>query len=522
MAVTAVRNPKVTLNLVSRDQTVGLEEHRVLIVGQKLAAGTAVAGLNANLPRTAGEINTLFGARSHLALMCRKFRAVNPYTRVDVIALADAGGGTKATAKILFAGTATENKTIYVDVVSSQDYSFEIDVVVGDTPSTLITKLRAATALSATCPWTDAATDTNTSVTFTAENAGTLANAWLIRIRDAYNRPAAVAGLTFTLTGWTGGATDPTLTTVLDPAENIRYHGVVWPQAYATSVPKTWINARFNLDNDIKDGVVFQYVVDSFANVKTLASNMNSPSWVMITNETMNQSYWKGPHVPEAPDVITAAFVAARARRFEDDISISDLVVNNEARDQFGGRHTASMPYFNTPILDVGVPDAGSGYTYAEQLELEEAGLTIVGANIALNSVIMGVVVTTYLNDGAGNTDDTWHWLNWRDTHSVIREFFVNNLREDFSQHRLSTGQAVANFAIATAPIIRAACMEYYDILSNDALTVRGRDARRIFDEKLSIQLVPEDRLVRLNADVPMVSQLGVLTGTVKFNFATV
>ena len=521
MAVTAMRNPKVTLNMIPRDQIVGLENHRVLLVGQKTSAGSASAGLVRDLPRTAAEINTLFGAGSMLAMIARAFRDVNQYTAVDAIVLAD-NGTTKATSVLTSSGTATENKSIYVDVVSSQNHSYKVDCVVGETPATFTAKLRALTALDGNKPFADAKSTvsvTDDTVTFTANNAGTHANNWLIRIRDQFGNPGAVAGLAFTLTGWTGGATDPTLTTALDPTENIRYHGVVWPSTYATTVVKSWINARFNLDNDIKDGVVFQYVADTYSNVKTAALSMNSPSFVMMTNETMNTAYWKGPHLPEAPNVIAARFVAARARRFEEDISISDLVVNNEPLDQFGGRHTASLPYFNTVFQNVGVPERGSGYTYAEQLDLEGNGVAVVGANIQNNSVIAGVMVTTYQNDAAGNEDDTWKWLEWRDTHSVIREFFVNNLREDFSQHRLTSGSTVSGYAIANEALIRATCGEYYAILADDVLTVAGRDARKYFDENLVVTVVPEERKVILNADVPMVSQLGSIIGTIKFSF---
>ena len=123
----AIRNPRISLNLVQRDQIVSIEDQRVLIVGQKLAAGSAAAGLVVDIPRTNAEINALFGARSHLALMCRAFRKVNPWTKLDVIALADAVG-TSASSKIVLAGDATEDKTIYVDVVSSRNHSYKIDV----------------------------------------------------------------------------------------------------------------------------------------------------------------------------------------------------------------------------------------------------------------------------------------------------------------------------------------------------------------------------------------------------------
>lgn len=517
----AIRNPRISLNLVQRDQIVSIEDQRVLIVGQKLAAGSAATGLVVDIPRTNAEINALFGARSHLALMCRAFRKVNPWTKLDVIALADAVG-TSASSKIVLAGDATEDKTIYVDVVSSRNHSYKIDVETADDEAAVNAKLLALVNADANAPFTAAlstTTGTDDTITFTASNKGTLANGWLLRVRDAFNRPASVAGLTLTLTGWASGATDPTLTSILDPADNIRYQTIVWPSTYATTVAKSWINARFNLDNDIKDGVVVQWVHDSFANVKSAALAMNSPSWVMLTNEPMSASHWKGAYLPEAPDVLASIFAGIRSRRFEEGISISDLVVINEGRDQFGGRHIAALPYFNTPFVDVEQPFLGSGYTYPEQLELEAAGVSVVGSNIRNNSVIASVMVTTYTNDAAGNEDDTWHYLNWRDTHSVIREFFVNNLREDFAQHRLTTGSAIPNMAIADEATIRAALLGYYNILSDDAITVRGREQRQYFEDKLDVVLKPSLRRVEMYADVPMVSQFGEAIGTIKFHF---
>ncbi|MEQ8823843.1 MAG: hypothetical protein RIC14_05670 [Filomicrobium sp.] len=526
MAVTAVRNPKVTLNMIERDQTVGLDDHRNLLVGQMLT-GTATAGQKIELPRTAAEINAAFGARSHIAMIGRAYRDVNPYTAVDVKPLADAGGATKGTAVLLTAGTATEAKTIFVDVVSSKNHSYEIDVEVGDTEADFSTKLLAKIALDTNVPVTAAkstATNTDDTHTFTAANGGTICNSWLIRVRDAYGQPASVAGLTFTITGWTGGATDPTLTTILDDLENIRYHGVLWPSAYSTSVVKSWINARFNLDNDIKDGVVFQWVEDTFSNIKTAANAMNSPSFVMMTNETMNTSHWKGPHIPEAPDVLAVRFMAARALRFEEGISISEYVTTNEFNDQFGGIHTCTLPYFNTPIKNVGQPERGAGYTYPEQLELEQAGVSVVGQNLPNNSVISSVMVTTFLNDDAGNEDDTWHYLNWRDTHSVVREYYVNNLREEFAQHRLTSGRAVAGYAIADEPTIRGFCLEMYDNLSDQAITVQGEmsngtRARKYYDDNLTVLITAEQRKVTLNMITPFVSQLGEIAGSIKFTF---
>ncbi|EFH11597.1 hypothetical protein HMPREF0731_2192, partial [Pseudoroseomonas cervicalis ATCC 49957] len=84
---------------------------RVLLVGQKLAAGTAAAGTVYPLVRK-GQAATLFGLGSLASEMAEAFLAANSSTDVDIIALADASASTKATGSIALTGTATAAGTI--------------------------------------------------------------------------------------------------------------------------------------------------------------------------------------------------------------------------------------------------------------------------------------------------------------------------------------------------------------------------------------------------------------------------
>ncbi|MDX2308082.1 MAG: hypothetical protein NW216_07585 [Hyphomicrobium sp.] len=513
MSYAHVRNPRVTLNLVTRDQRPGLDDQRALIVGQKLSGGTAPAGLNVGVPRTSAEINALFGARSHAAFLARRFRKINPWTNLDVIALADAGGATKATASIAVSGTSTAAGTITVTVADGNDHRYEVAIPSGTAAAAAAALIEAKFDADAAAPFV--ASVLTGTVTFTAENGGKIANDWPLIVEGT------VPGLLFTLTGWASGATDPTLTSILDAVANIRYQTIVWPSQYATTVLKTFVDARKNLDNDIKDGVAFIGSNRAFADVKSDALALNTSEIVLITNEPETGATWKGPHLPQAPDITSVSFAAARARRFEDGVSISDLVVTNESRDQFGSPFKGSLPYFNTPILYCNRPLRGSGYTQTEQAELEDAGVSIVGYNESYTGVIMGVVVTTWQFDGAGNPDDTWKYLEWRDTHSIIREYFVKGVRKEFAQHRMTAGVAVAGFAIIDEPSVRAYLMQLYDELAEDAVTVKGLDGRRYFEDNLVVTLKPSLRRVEVAADVPMVSQFGEMIGSVKFNFLT-
>lgn len=515
--VSYVSNPRVTLNIIARDALVGLEEHRVLFVGQKTSAGSAAAGFNRETPRTAAEINALYGARSHLACMLRAFREINPYTHVDVLALADNGSGTAATGVITFTGTATAAATIYVSVGSAQNNRYELNIANGDTATAIGAALTALITADTSAPFT--AANSTGAVTCTAANKGTLANNYLISVLDAYDRPVAVPGITVAITGWTGGATNPTLTNLFDPVDGIRYQTVVWPEGYTLATAQTFIDARKNVDNNIMDGTVYVFSNDTYSNVKTTSLATNSSEIVLMTNEKVNATEWKGPHIPEICDVVAARVAASVSLRFEDGFSISNIVSTNEPLDQFGGIHTASLPYFNTKLLNTKRPLSGTGYSFAEQLDLEKHGVTVIGYNRPNNAIILGQVVTTYQNDPAGNADDTWKWLEWRHTHGVIREYFVLNCRKEFSQYRMSRGTAVPGYAIANEEVIRAFLYQLYDTLADLALTVKGRGFRKLFEDRLVVTLDPGNRRATINADVPMVSQLGEIQGTVKFNF---
>lgn len=510
-----VANPRVTFNIVASENRVGPDDQRALIIGQKTSAGSATAGaLTTDLPRNDADINALFGPTSHAALVARAYREVNQITNVDVIALADNGSGVAATSSIAFSGTATGDGTLYVSVVSEDKHTWQIDVLTGDTAAAIAAKVLALYTADRYCPFT-AAVDTAT-ITFTAESKGTIANDWLLALKGH------VAGITATLTGWASGATDPSLTSLFDPIDTLRYQTIIYPGKYSITPLKSLLNARKNVDNNVMEGRGFVYRNEAFATVKSSASGIGSSEIVILTNEpTSVANRWIGPHIPEAGDVIAAKVAAARDLRLEPDVSISNVVVTNAPNDQFGGIHTNSLPLFNTPILNVGMPLKGTGYTLPEQLELENNGVSVLGANRAWNNVITGVMVTTWLNDAAGNPDTTWKFLEWRDTHGAIREYFQRNCQKEFRQHRLTTGVAVAGYAMIDEAGVRAFCKQLYQELSQMALTVAGLPARIFFENNLSVTLVPGNRQVKIAALVPMVSQLGQITGSIEYSFET-
>lgn len=514
MLNSAIRLPRTTLNLIGADQTLGLGANRAVIFAQ-IGSGTASAGLTTEVPRTAAEINTRFGATSMAAFLCRQFRRINPQSVLDVVGFADHGSGVGAYGTIVWSGTATAAGRLYVTVGSRSQHRYPIDVSIDDTAADIATALQALAAADTVAP-TVASIVTSTTSKFTAASKGTWANGLPLIVEGS------VAGITYTLTGFANGATDPTLTTAFDPLANTRHLHILWPSTWDRTGLKTWIDARFNVDNDIKDGRVIIWdpnASDDLDDLKAASLALNSASVVLLTNRPNATASWKGPHLPEAPDLLATNFCAARARRYETGVSVSDIVANNESLDQFGGVELCALPYFNTPFLGVGMPLPGTGFTQDDQRDLEEYGITVVGVNDSTTSVLAGAVVTTWQYDVAGNDDSSWKYLEWIDTHSAIREILVNNLRKRFAQYRLSFGDEVAGRAIVTPAMMRAYLMELCLGMMDQCLIVKSQESRQYIQDNMVVSFDLQLRQAQITLKVPMVSQLANIIGTVQYTF---
>ncbi len=513
----AISAPRVTLDLIRTGAKVGLEDQRSLVIGQISAkAATDITGgmYISDVPRTEEEINELFGSDSHLALLARSYREVNEYTNLSAIVLEDDSGATEGAATLAFAGVATRDGTLSVSVVSEYHYTFELEIVTGEDAQDVLDKLQAVVTARGAAPFTFA--HDNTTGTFTAVNAGSISNNWPIKVEGR------VPGLTYTLTGFTGGATDPDLTTLFDEVSDIRFQGIVWPESYSTATIKNFIDPRKNVDNDIKDGQAVLTLTETLVTGKTTALGINSSEITAFICEPVEDlDFWKGPDTATAPDMASAYFVAVRALRIEDGVSVSDYVSTTAPADQFGGAHMHSLPFANTPIRFIGSKCPGRGFSDAEQEELEEAGLSVFGRNRSNTGSIFGQVVTTWQKDPAGNDDETWKYLNWRDTHGAMREYCVLNNRNQWKQARLSPGNAIPNHDTATEANVRAYQIELFGDLADLLLAVKGPEFRRYFEDNLVVTLEPAKRRVNIYSKVPMMSQLGEIIGTVQYTFDT-
>lgn len=484
--------PQVTASLISAAVKAALNPQKVLFVGQMTSAGTATDGaLNENIGND-NSWNTLFGADSMLAAMLRKARAINPATQFDAIALDDAGAATAAAGNVTVVGAATEDGIITVTVGSAESHTYEVPVPSGAVA--LIVGVLIANTINADTTVPVTAANGNGIVTLTAVNAGTYGNSLGVSISGV------VAGLTLTATQITSGATDPTLTSIFDVVGSTRYQGVVWPFTASLSTLTGFLDPRFNVSNDILDGVGFTSITDTLSNALAVINAENSKS-LSINVDKLNTSTatYKAPAVFEIPAVKAAQFAAVRALRLTEGASIGNFVITRTARDAFGGAALASKPYFNTPFPNISLVQTGLGWTDVEITQLKDAGGWVLDNNRAKNTIISGEVVTTYKTDSAGNSDPTFGFLNYVDTTSAIREYFVNNYRSRYAQFRLTAGALIRGRDSANANSLAAFAAELNSDLGSPDLALTQTGVGVINNAQVDF-----DKLFRDNVNVTL------------------
>jgi len=517
MGQTQILQPEVTLTLANADRQVSNKDQKVLIVGQKIASGSAVDGeLQVNISSSGAPENALFGESSQVAAIVRAFKLVNPVVQLDVIALDDAAG-TARVVDITIVGTASEAGTLVVVAGSETLHRFEIAVADLDTPTLIGDKIVAAVNADTKCPFT--ASNTVGVVSLTADNLGTVANDLGV---EASGNIAGVTG--FAVTETTAGATNPTLTGVLDIATD-RYQAVIWPFSASTDIDVLllFLDPRFNPVNAILDGVGFVSFDDTHTNALAAGNLENSESLVMFADKTEVETNYLGPAMNEPSYSKSATVAGIRALRLTPDAAIARFLTSSASLDQFGGPALASLPYFNTPIPAFPIIATGRGWTDLELEQLLDAGVSVIGNNSTGTTALIGEVATTFKTDAAGNEDITFKFLNFVDTSSNVREFFFNNYKKRFAQSRLTQGSVSRGRDMANAVVIRAFTEQLYKDLSgpNFVLVQDGPEAFAFFKKNISIVLDLALGKVTIVMFVPIVTQLRQIIATIKIAFDT-
>ena len=444
-----------------------------------------------------------------VATAVRAIKRVNKINRVDVLPLADGGSATEAAGSWTPVGTAGENGTFEIIVGSQFHNKYEITVAKDDTATAIVDK--AVALITADSKSLVTAVNNTAVLELTAVNAGREGNFITIKVLGQ------VDSITYTVVGMTGGAGDPdgisdgTALNAIDA--DTRYQAVIWPQTYNATVSpaaddyehiRAFMTTRFETSNPLLDGMIFIGRTDTLANFNDLGTLLDDKVVTIEANKPVSDTaFYVGSALVEMDYVQAAYFAAIRALRLTTDTQIGQYIVGSEgALDDIGGIALASLPYFNTPFTNlIPVTDKKYFWKTTEVNELLSNGVSVFGNNVANNSVIAGQMVTTYLTNEASDPDPTYKYLNYFDTFTNIREYFVNNLRSRFRQSRLVEGDVRPLRNEANPPLIQAILLDIYRDLEIQTLVEDGRTAEKEFKDSIVITLEPSSG----RADVIMV-----------------
>lgn len=198
--------------------------HRVLLIGLKLAAGTAPAD---TIQEVTGELSAdpLCGTASQLASMVRAFRRINQTARLYILPVAEAGGGVAATSTIALTGTTTALGVLTTRV---GDTRVSTSAPIGQTAADLATAHAASVNATPRSPVTAAAVAG--TITFTARHKGTSGNDLTV---ETELKPAGISAVD---TQPSIGATDPSIAQAIANLDDTRYDTIASGINDATAV----------------------------------------------------------------------------------------------------------------------------------------------------------------------------------------------------------------------------------------------------------------------------------------------
>lgn len=504
--------PLVNSKITRPQAKVGPEDQRVLILGYlDTPNASATAGDLYQDIQNDESWKALFGPRAELSNMITGFKDNNAVTKLDVICAAPPDSGSRGSADVTFTGTATENGEIELKIGSGIKNKYTISVLNGDTAAVIATALTTAMTNDTDAPFV--VSDALGVTTIEATNLGGHANQYHISFSGA------VAGITTVVTAFTGGVGTPTLTGVFDPVEQLRYQNIVWPGDWDIATAKTFITDRFNVDNDLLDGVVLSTYADTVANVKASVSAINEKLICINSVNILNEATKKGCAVPELPDVLAAKVGAARALRLTEGADTSGILTSQAPGDIVGGASLNTLPLHNTLIKNVDLGLIQDQYSKEEQVELSNSGVSVLGLNQAGNGIILGTQVTTELTDPAGNPDETFKFQESIDTALAVREYFFLNLKKKYAQSRLTNGDLNPRYASANESSVRVYMIELYNDLAQLQLLQGGNDQRKQFNETMIISVDVQSGLITIDCKPPQVGQVRLIVNTNEVNF---
>lgn len=247
--------------------------HKILVIGQRLAAGTVAEGVPTRI-LSAAQGETYFGRGSMLAAMIAALKGANTQTEAWAVALDDAGAGVQAAGTLTATGPATAAGTLNLYIAGTR---VQVAVASGDTGDDIATAIAAAITADTSLPITAVVNGVTTNqVDVTARHKGEAGNDIDMRL-NYYQGDATPAGVAVAVGAMAGGTTNPDVATAIAAIGDTQYHTVIMPYTDAANLTalETELATRWG-PMVMKEGHAFAAAAGSHATITTLGDSRNS------------------------------------------------------------------------------------------------------------------------------------------------------------------------------------------------------------------------------------------------------
>lgn len=401
------------------------QEFKLLVVGQRLAAGAVAAGVPTRI-LSGNQAEAAFGRGSMLAEMLKTVKGLDSFMDVWAIALDDAGAGVAATGTITITGVATAAGTLALYLAGKK---VSVPVASGDSVTTVAASIVTAVTANTTLPVT--AASALGVVTLTAKHKGTVGND--IDVRLNYFDETVPAGIAAAIVAMAGGTTNPDITTAIAAMGAEWYNWLAMPYTDAANIValETELDGRWGPMQQIGCRA-FTAFRGNHAAVSTYGGGRNNPHVTCMATNT----------APEPPYIWAATNAVVAASKL--------------AADPARPLKTLKLPGLKAPLM-------ANRWTDAERNLLLWDGISThtIGSD---GSIYIERQITQYQVNGANVADTSYLNINTPETLERIRQVQRTTIAKKFPRHKLaSTNERFgAGQPIATEDSLRAELISMY------------------------------------------------------------
>lgn len=443
---------------------------KLLVIGQKLASGTAETGTLTRVTNDS-QADGFFGRGSMLAEMFRAIKKVDVYMDTWAIALEDAELAVKAHGSIEVTDGPTETRPLALYIAG---YRVWIPMTGGDEPQAVAQSIADAINANDQVPVTAAIDgETPSKVVLTCRWGGETGND--IDLRDCAKGETRTDGLALTYTAFAGGAVNPELDAVIAAMGNEWWNWLCLPYTDQTSLEaiEDELSSRYGPMRQI-GGRAFAAFRGNHSQTSTKGGARNSPHVSIM-----------GTNLVPTPTWIWAAV---------DSIVASTSLAVDPARPL----QRLAMPGLMGPTEDIKWQDS------ERNLLLYDGIATYTVATDG--TVQIERQITTYQVNQAGVGDDSYLDINTPETLERIRFEQISRFAQKYPRHKLASDED-RDFYDPSQPIMtpKVALAELRDLYRITFMGNRGwtRDYKGYVDS-LAANIDPDDPS-RLNViDSPM------------------